>query len=268
MMLRLITLIVIVIHLLVSTSATEETCHLDCDSPDRSPTRPWNETDPLRNPLRLTRPYPFHIAANDDLKEYDLPAFCKLGCNYFFVSDESSKTTTLDTCLEKCDDEYSWTTDTPPYNDYIEMARLECRDGCLIALKRCQSGYYCEQVSFDDDDNEDNTYQGGNMHPCNPGTYRDVDYTAVEECIPCSPNYYREDIKGRSIESCSPCPAGTFAVNPGSTSIKACLRCPAGTYSEEGDYCKCITPQACVADQLPPPADAEKKGTQPYIGRW
>ena len=264
--------------------ATEEQCHIDCYSlKDRSvgPTRPWDAFDPLRNPLHLTKPYPYHIAAND-LDKYDaLPEFCKLGCTYFFVSSEDSTTnkSTLDQCLYQCDDKYSYNSSTPPYNDLAQVARLECRDGCLLALKRCQPGYYCIQVSFDDDFDDDNKavdsstnivphYQGGDMIPCPAGTYRNVAYNAITECIQCPPNYFREATKGKSTSSCSSCPAGTSAIKYGSTSIKDCIRCHAGTFSTEASYCTCITPQACAEDQLPPPADAEKKDTVPYIGRW
>ena len=283
-------------RLIKVVTATEEQCHIDCSSSTRSPTRPWHAFDPLRSQLHLTRPYPYHIAADNteiDIDEYALPEFCKLGCTYFFVSsdydpnndDESqSKTTTLGQCLDKCDDKYSYNSSTPPYNDLAEVARLECRDGCILALKRCQPGYNCLQVSFLDDeydnaatDDDDNGsvgnnspqhYQGGEMIPCPAGTYRDVSYDSVIECIPCPSNYFREDVKGKSLSSCSPCPAGTSAVEPGSTSIKDCVRCPAGTFSTEASFCMCITPQACADDQLPPPADAEKSDTVPYIGRW
>lgn len=155
-----------------------------------------------------------------------------------------------------------------------QMARLECRDGCLMALRRCQPGYYCLQVAFfvdegdvDNVDDESMHYAGGNMIACPAGTYRDVSYDAVTECTPCPPNYFREDIKGRSLADCSPCPADTSVVEPGSTTIKDCIRCPAGTFSTEASFCMCITPQAC-GDQLPSPADAEKKGTVPFVGRW
>lgn len=59
---------------------TEDQCHLDCSSSDRpvGPTRPWHEQDPLRNPLRLTRPHPFHNGYNDEHR-YEFPEFCKLG---------------------------------------------------------------------------------------------------------------------------------------------------------------------------------------------
>ena len=143
-----------------------------------------------------------------------------------------------------------------------------------MALKRCQPGYYCLQVFFDEKDAADGSaddsihYTGGDMIPCPAGTYRDVSYDAVTECTPCPPNYFREDVKGRSLSSWSPCSAGTSAVNTGSTSIKDCVRCPAGTFSTEASFCMCITPRACAEEQLPSPADAEKKDTVPYIGRW
>ena len=98
------------------------------------------------------------------------------------------------------------------------------------------------------------------MTPCPPGTYRDVDYGAVEACVPCPPNHFREDVKGRSASSCTPCPAVTSAVDPGSKSVTDCVRCPAGTFaSQPASYCTCITPDACAREQLPSPADAEKK---------
>ena len=283
-----IPVIIIASHLLLGpVMGTEDTCQADCHSPDRPyQTRPWHANDPLRNELHLTRPYPYHIAANDEDK-YSFSTFCELGCTYFFttssLNDQSSgeeggkTTTTLDGCLTQCDNRYNYdTSNAPPYNDLAAMARLECRDGCLLALRRCQPGYYCSQISFDDtqltstehDESSDNTIVGGDMTPCPPGTYRDVSYDAIEECVPCPPNHYREDIKGRNIRDCSPCPAGTSAPKPGNDSIEDCIRCPAGTFSTKASSCICITPQACATKQLPPPADAEKKETVPYIGRW
>ena len=228
----------------------------------------------MRNALRLTRPYPFHAAADDDDDERDYPSFCRLGCNYFFVPESSDgpedeppsrsdgSKSTLNLCLERCEDEFEYTSTAPPYNDLVAIARLECRDGCLLALERCQPGYYCKQVSFRDGDGtySGGTYSGGEMTPCPPGTYRDVDYGAVEACVPCPPNHFREDVKGRSASSCTPCPAGTSAVGPGSESVADCVRCPAGTFaSQPASYCSCITPDACAREQLPSPADAEKK---------
>lgn len=104
---------------------------------------------------------------------------------------------------------------------------------------------------------------------CPAGTYRGLAYDQVSECVSCPPNHWREDVKGKSLSSCRKCPANTSTRNrSGSTSIQDCLRCPAGTMSTEGASCKCITPQACDANQLPFPADAEKRDSVPYIGRW
>lgn len=231
--------------------ATEDQCHADCRSSDRpvGPTRPW-----------ASRPHPYHVVDSRNANDYDFPAFCVLGCTFFFREDKKSTDShsdrsSVDRCLDSCDDQFNFNSSIPPYNDLIEMARLECIDGCNMALARCQPGYYCLQV-------------GGEMIPCPAGTYRDVSYDAVTECIPCPPNYYREDIKGRSLSACSPCPSGTSAIDAGSTSIKDCARCPAGTFSTEASFCQCITPQACADEPLASPADAEKKDTVPYIGRW
>ena len=262
------------------TIGTEDQCHSDCTSSPRpvGPTRPWDTMDPLGNTLQLTRPYPYHIAANDvDEHRYTFHTFCQLGCTYFYSASASAEagtkqTTTLGQCRNQCDEKYSFNALTPPYNDLAEVARLECHDGCHMALKRCQPGYYCLQPSFPDDDSTASSsatqYEGGDMIPCPAGTYRDVSYESVSECTPCLPNHYREDVKGRRLSSCSPCPAGTSAVNSGSTSIQQCVRCPAGTFSTEASFCMCITPQACAREQLAPPADAEKRDTVPYIGRW
>lgn len=260
---------------------TEDSCQADCRSADRMyQTRPWHANDPLMNKLHLTRPYPYHIATNDEDK-YSFSTFCELGCTYFFTTtssndqspggEEGKTATTLDGCLIRCDERYTYDSSyAPPYNDIAAMARLECRDGCLLALMRCQPGYYCSQISFDDNVTTTTIpgYEGGDMTPCPPGTYRDVSYNAIEECVPCPPNHYREDIKGKSIRDCSPCHAGTSAPMPGNDSIEDCVRCLPGTFSTKASNCICITPQACAKDQLPPPADAEKKETVPYIGRW
>jgi len=108
------------------------------------------------------------------------------------------------------------------------------------------------------------------MAHCPAGTYRDVSYDAVEECIPCPPGRFREDVKGRSLDGCSKCPAGTYNSKNGSSTIRDCLRCPAGTFTNEpgSENCICITPSACSENQMPSPADAEKRDTVPFIGLW
>lgn len=248
--------------------------------------------------------------------------FCLLGCTFFF-SDDFERTTTnttnilwkeeeeedsvsLEMCVDKCDLMYRYDF-TVGYNDLLETARLECRDGCHIALKRCQPGYYCEQINIiennvslessiagrnnhtnsstnetasDGNDKDQNnishatlknkTFTGGFMKPCPPGTYRDISYDAVTKCLKCPPGRFREASKGKNLESCSKCPRNTYNNNQfGSVSIKECIRCPAGQFTEEkgNGMCKCINPEACLGDRNSP-ADAEKRDTVPFIGRW
>jgi len=258
---------------------TEHECHNDCRSSQRpvGPTRPWISQDDLRNPLNLTHPYPHHIFAHENTgNEYSFAEFCNLGCTYFYASsgaklEKRAEKSTLFKCIDQCDETYRYNISVG-YSDLLEIARLECRDGCQMALKRCQPGYYCLQVSFDDVEfttlNDAIRYSGGEMIPCPPGTYRDVSYDAVTQCIPCPAHHFREDIKGRSILGCSKCPAGTSADATGSTSIRDCVRCPAGTFSTESSRCECITPQACEKNQLQSPADTDKRETVPYAGLW
>jgi hypothetical protein len=202
-------------------------------------------------------------------------AFCEIGCSLFY-SFPNKDSVHLVQCTDRCDELYRYNISVG-YNDLAEVARLECRDGCQMALKRCQPGYYCSQVKVIDGTEKNGTvsknktvlYDGGSMSHCAAGTYRDVDYHSVEECVPCPPGRFREDIKGHNLESCSKCPAGTYNGHNGSASILDCLRCPAGTFTNQpgSEFCLCITPAACESG-LPSPADAEKRSTVPYIGRW
>jgi hypothetical protein len=179
--------------------------------------------------------------------------FCEYGCAIFYAS--TSDPMHLTECMDQCDNYYSYNF-TVGYNDYVEVARLECRDGCQIALRRCKPGYYCSKDGF--------------MAHCPTGTFRDIDYHAVETCNLCPPGRFRDDIKGKTLEDCTKCPSGTYNGRNGSSSIQDCHRCPAGTFTNEpgSEYCKCITPAACEKDQYPSPGDAEKRDTIPYIGRW
>ena len=271
--------------------STVTTCLDDCAAEDRVATRPWHQIDSLGNELSLTRNYPYFQAALDDEYGDDLlksgmgevPSpffqFCHTGCRHFHASTGEP---TLLSCTDDCDSTYNYTI-TVGYSDAIEIARLECRDGCQYALKRCEPGHYCSQVrviqqqgnvTHNTEVNQDNdnapTYIGGAMRQCPPGTYRDVSYEAVESCIPCPRGRYRERTRGTSLDSCQKCPIGTYTTSVGSPSKDLCLRCPAGTFTTEpgSAQCKCITPGACAADQLPSPADAEKRDTVPYVGRW
>ena len=115
----------------------------------------------------------------------------------------------------------------PSIADLADTARLECRDGCAIALARCQPGYKCTQTQMYMEGGVEK-YTEGYMNICPPGTYRDVSYDQVEECFDCPQGRYREDEKGRYMESCSQCPVGKYVNDTGSESILKCLRCPAG----------------------------------------
>ena len=272
-------------------SATKSKCQEDCHSVDRlvGPTRPWHAADDMGNEVNLTRPYPyFSLAHNNhslvgELEPNTFSKFCELGCSLFHSTKREP--TLLSDCTDSCDNVYQYDV-TVGYNDLAEMARLECRDGCQIALKRCESGHYCTQVHVQDKSNETtrtadaadsnvnassttNTYSGGIMYQCPPGTFRDVSYDAVEECIACPLNHFRQKSKGENRESCTKCPINTYTTHVGSSSQTDCLRCPAGTFNTQpGSPCECITPGACKAEQLPSPADAEKRNTVPFIGRW
>ena len=282
-------------------ASTVITCMEDCASENRTATRPWLAVDALGNNLSLTSSYPYYQAAYD--AEYGdgllksghgqgpspFTEFCNVGCRLFHASN--AEPTFLSDCLEACDSTYFYNISVG-YSDPMEVARLECRDGCQYALQRCEAGHYCTQVRVmpanttttstraggnstrdvhdndNDNDNDDGlTYTGGVMRQCPAGTYRDVSYEAVESCTPCPRGRYRERTRGTSLDSCQKCPAGTYTPSAGSSS---CLRCAAGTFTTEpgSAECKCITPGACAAHQLPSPADAEKRDTVPFVGRW
>jgi hypothetical protein len=170
--------------------------------------------------------------------------------------------------MDRCDDTYrSKAHISVGYSDLADTARLECRDGCTIALKRCQPGYKCTQTSTDGSGG----YSYGFMSICPPGTFRDVSYEQVEQCVDCPQGRYREDEKGRYMESCTQCPVGKYVNETGSNSILECLRCPAGRFGKISGLalCECITPASCAdLQEYESPADAEKRATFPFIGRW
>ena len=207
--------------------------------------------------------------------------FCNIGCSFFFSANEtknhsndeevtstiSPAESTLSSCLQQCDTLYNYNISVG-YNDLLEVARLECRDGCIIALNRCQPGYYCIQPSAVDISEEGINYTvfvGGGMHTCPPGTYRDFAYEEVTQCLPCPPGRYREGQRGENLESCRTCPEKTFNPRYGATSIQNCSRCPAGTFNDDtgASKCNCITPMSCDTRY-----DAEMRDTIPFIGRW
>jgi len=194
--------------------------------------------------------------------------FCSVGCSIFFsddvqrdVLDENNKTqsvTYFSSCLQRCDEIFHYNVSVG-YNDFVEVARLECRDGCIMAVQRCQPGYYCQQLSTDD------VLEEGVMQVCPMGTYRDVSYDDVSRCSLCPPGTFRNQVKGRDSQSCFPCPARTYNPIFGAISSHSCIRCPAGTFNDEkgAGKCNCITAMSCDERY-----DAEKRDTLPYIGRW
>jgi len=222
-------------------------CQANCVSSDRL-------TGSTRMPDTLTHPW----------KVASFPAsnggFCKLGCQIFYT--EVPKNTT---CKRLCGYFYRYKI-TDNYNDLAEEAKLECQNGCDIALQICQAGYYC------------NT---GIMLPCQPGTYReavtDVSIVALKEaatCTPCPYGRYRSTQKGKSPDDCTKCPIGTYANVTGSITESDCQRCPAGQNAEEPGMrlCKCITEGSC---DLTVNGDTFYKNgvdyyreTVPFIGRW
>lgn len=229
------------------TDAQLDLCQSNCASSDRliGPTRMLN-----------TKDHPWKTAAFPTKQQ----GFCALGCQLFY--NEVPKNTT---CKKLCNYFYRYKI-TVGYNDLAEQAKLECQDGCEIALQVCQAGYYCSQ---------------GVMLPCPPGTYRepvtDVSVLALEkaaECTKCPYGRYRPANKGKSADECSKCPIGTYANVTGSVVVSDCQRCPAGQNAEEEGQrlCKCITPGSC--DSTIDDNEVFKNGVDyyresiPFIGRW
>lgn len=238
----LVTLLLLVIATV--TDGTIARCQANCVASDRKvgPTKP-----------QFTRPHPWKKAPFP----FPFDGFCKLGCQLFFSEEPYNVT-----CKRACDYSYRYGI-TVEYSDLGEVAKLECRDGCDIALLTCQTGYYCT---------------GGKMLACPPGRFRESQTTNVTTCIDCPLGRYRDRDKGTSADTCALCPIGTYANVTGSTDISACLKCPAGqTAEEEGmALCKCITPYSCDLS-----IELEENSTQyysngvdffretvPFIGRW
>jgi len=197
-----------------------ETCQNNCVSSDRL-------VGPTKMPF--TKPHPFKMAQFPTKQAQ----FCQLGCQMFFSEFPTNRT-----CRVACDYRYRYKLPNG-YSDIAEESRLECRDGCDIALQVCQSGYYC--IS-------------GEMIPCPPGKYRTPvpsasinDLKSASVCDNCPPGRYRSRDKGASIESCTKCPVGKYATVTGSVLVSDCQRCPAGKFAEDAgmELCKCITPDSC-----------------------
>lgn len=224
-----------------------ELCQLNCNSSDR-----------LVGPTRMlqTRPHPYSVASFPTKTE----GFCQLGCTLFY--NEVPKNTT---CVRLCDYFYRYRI-TNNYNDLAEEAKLECQDGCQIALQVCQAGYYCNH---------------GVMLPCPPGTYRepvsDVSVLALDkatECTKCPFGRYSSISKRKSADECSKCPLGTYANVTGSILQSDCLRCPAGENAEEEGMRLCTKITDDSVGMTIAGIDYYNNGvdyyreTIPYIGRW
>jgi len=160
-----------------------ELCQSNCESSDR-----------LVGPTKMldTRSHPWKVAQFPSTNG----GFCKLGCQLFYV--EVPKNTT---CKRLCNYFYRYKI-TSGYSDIAEEAKLECQDGCEIALQVCEAGYYCNQ---------------GEMLPCPPGKYReavtDVSILALDKahvCTDCPYGRYRPASKGKSPDECTKCPRGVL----------------------------------------------------------
>jgi hypothetical protein len=101
--------------------AQVELCQSNCVSSDR-----------LVGPTRMpkTKTHPWAVAAFPSSNG----GFCKLGCQIFYTEVPQDTT-----CHRLCDYFYRYNV-TVGYSDLIEEAKLECQNGCDIALQVCQAG--------------------------------------------------------------------------------------------------------------------------------
>lgn len=227
-------------------------CQANCDSGNR-----------LTGPTRMTNTHdhPWKVAKFPTTTD----SFCKLGCQLFFSEDPRNTT-----CKNICGYYYRIRV-TTGYSDFVEEAKLECKDGCDIGLQVCQAGYYCTE---------------GVMTECPPGTYREpianISMKAIgtaTACTPCPGGRYRSLNKGQSADDCSLCPIGKYVNATGSVSETDCQRCPAGkTAAETGSaHCICITADSCDMEVKVEGHPSEEffkdnvdyfRETVPFIGRW
>ncbi|CAM9966952.1 unnamed protein product [Ectocarpus sp. 12 AP-2014] len=234
-------------------SATLEQCHLDCAGNTTAklvadaalnggswsvwdtqrlvgPTEPASEVNATYPYARAPLPLPFH-------------SFCQLGCSYFFTGSPQNTS-----CSGLCDNFYARNASVG-INDYAEKARLECRDGCNIAVLRCQPGYACAD---------------GVMSECSPGTYRNTSYDMINTCTQCPKGTYRAKGKGSGVDDCALCPVNTYQNTTGATAETDCIRCPDGFYAEEEGTaeCSCVTEDSCL-----PEWQNFQRDSMPHIGR-
>ncbi|CAM9368201.1 unnamed protein product [Scytosiphon promiscuus] len=235
-------------------AANLEQCHLDCAGNTTAVLmadaalngRTWNVWDtqrlvgPTEPASELNATYPFARAP------FPLPStrFCRLGCSFFFAGSPRNTT-----CAGLCDKFYARNVSVG-INDYAEKARLECRDGCNIAVLRCQPGHSCAH---------------GIMSPCTPGTYRNISYDAITSCMECPEGTYRVEELGRGVDDCALCPVNTYQNTTGATASTDCVRCPDGYYAEEEGTaeCICMTEDSCL-----PEWQNYQRDSMPHIGRY
>mmetsp|Transcript_302 Transcript_302/g.686 ORF Transcript_302/g.686 Transcript_302/m.686 type:complete len:253 (+) Transcript_302:119-877(+) len=211
-MLSILSICILVILLLVefqTTTATIARCQTNCGN---STGRKSGPTQPANTRQHPWKPAPFPTAFG---------GFCNLGCQLFFSEEPHNVT-----CKRACDYSYRYGI-TVDYSDLGEVAKLECRDGCDIALQTCQTGYYCVD---------------GLMRTCPPGRFRESNMDLVQECIDCPVGRFRVRDKGTNADDCAKCPIGKYANETGASSPDSCLTCPAGQVAEEEGMglCKCI----------------------------
>jgi hypothetical protein len=163
-----------------------------------------------------TRPHPFAIASYPTASK----KFCQLGCQYWFFNRPNNIT-----CKASCGSEYRYKV-TVGYSDVAEEARLECEDGCDIAVLLSQAGYYTVN---------------GSMIPCGPGTFREaiqnitsinpllLPFNSVASAITQSPLL-------QSVLQCVDCPYGTYRSDSKGTSTASCINCPLGKYANQTGY--------------------------------
>jgi len=185
-----------------------------CTAEDASELRPIGPTPPPSS-----KEHPWAVAQSAALTGNMRVPFCEFGCSNYF-----SDTPSIATCFAKCDATYAYNI-TVGYSDLAEVARYECRDGCDLANRRCQPGYYCDEKQ---------------MRVCPAGRYRDYAYTQTTTCVDCPTGRWRSATQGRYMDTCSKCPAGTYVSTTGATDQAQCLRCPAGTHGPQEGLAVCI----------------------------
>lgn len=238
------------LDILLVASAQETACKGNCLSLSNRLVGP---TEPPRHNVTF---HPYFQAESANFTIH-YPAFCQIGCTIFF-----NRAPEVQKCKVNCDTLYTYKV-TVGYNDIYEKARMECRDGCGIAMLTCQAGYFCKD---------------GHMEPCPRGTYREVDAAFNDRCVSCPPGKYQNILGSPSIDLCTDCPAGTYADVYGSRAVTDCRRCPAGKYGNTPGMaeCLCINPFSCDEDaptgwlKSTPWWDSYdiSDATVPFQGRW